>query len=560
MLIEAEKSTMARGASIAPSAFYALEFNLKVSAGIYSKEKVKCFCGSKKHTKITEKDRYGIDYSLRLCTNCGILYSSPRLTNDSLKLFYKNDYRGIYSDRGEVGDIDNGIKDLVYRTIENYELSKPKVVFEIGCGTGSTLEQFKECECTGVDYDSEAIRKGKLKFLDVREGGIEILEQLGKKADLIIMNHVVEHMTDLEKDLKRVRNLLADDGILYIAVPGLYMWDINSMFQNAHNYQFNSNTLYYVMHICGFSEYYLTEEIKSIWHKDEFQDKKISYKEEYKLIESYLFRKDNKYLMPAVRMNSKFELKEVRENIAYTIKSGIPEISELVNAHPDSEAILITGGPSVNSYVGKIKELISKGAKVYSIERMYHWCINNGIIPDYVVALDASDDVKESFTDLNKDTAYLIVSHVKKDVVDALKGYKAYYYHLRQKGIDLSRIYNNTEKKRITFINTGASVSLCCLNIAMTMGANKFHMFGFDCHVTNGNYAKDITGVGDIQGVLSIEIEDRVFKTTAQYYAFMQQFFQMYQTGKNIGTLKDIKLYGDSMAKHAAKIDIDGDK
>lgn len=551
---------MAMGSAMTPSAFHALEFNLKVSAGLYSKEKATCFCGSNKSIQITEKDRYGIDYHLHLCENCGILYSNPRLTNESSKLFYENDYRNIYSDRPEISTEDNTIKKLIDEVIENYELSQPKIVYELGCGDGANLDQFRGCDCIGVDYDKDAIKKGMFKFRNLKEGGIEVLEQLGKKADLIILNHVLEHMNDIEQELKRIRNLLSDDGMLYVAVPGLYVWDIGQLFQNAHNYQFNSNTLCYLMNACGFDDYHVDEQISSVWRKSEYTDKNITRKEECQYIYSFIYRKDEKHLMPNIRMNCKFSLKEIRENMRYTINKGIPEISDLVNIHPDSEAILISGGPSVNNYVDKIKELQSNGAKIYSIERMYQWCLKNDITPDYIVALDASDDVIESFTDLSKDTIHLIVSHVKKDVVDRLEGSRTYYYNLRNKGIDYSKMYEGIDIKTLTFVHSGASVSLCCLNIAMTLGATRIHFFGFDCHVGNGNYANNITGVGDIKDTFEIEIECRVFKTTSQYYAFMQQFFQMYQTGKDRGMLKDIKLYGDSMAKHAAKIDIDGDK
>lgn len=560
MQTEVEKRTQAKGIMQSPSAFYALEFNLKVNMGQYKKETVKCFCGSKKHIKITDKDRYGIDYTFCLCTNCGILYSNPRLTDESTKLFYEKDYRNIYSDVIEVGDRDTGIKELIYNTIENYELPKPKVVFEIGCGTGATLEQFKECDCIGVDYDSSVVETAKKKFLNVMVGGIDILESLNKKADLIIMNHVLEHMTDLEKDLKRIRDLLADDGILYVGVPSLYVYDVIGMIQNAHNYQFNSNTLCYMMGVCGFDNYHVDELIRSIWHKSDYQDRKKTMDGEYQYIYSFLYRKDDKYLMPNIRMNCKFPLKEIRNNMNYTINVGISEIGELVNINPDSEAILINGGPSINDYIDKIKELKSCGAKVYSIERMYQWCLKHDIVPDYIVALDASDDVIESFTTLHKDTTHLIVSHVKKEIVDSLKGYKVYYYNLKPKGIDYPKIYSGIDIKRLTFVNSGASVSLCCFNIAMTLGARRFHMFGFDCHVTNGKYANGITGVGDVEDVLKVEIDGRQFITTTQYYAFMQQFFHMYQIGKGCEMLESIKLYGDSMVKYAAKIDIDGDK
>jgi len=555
MQTEVEQSTKARGAIQSPSAFYALQFNFNVNNGIYTKEETPCFCGSFNHIVMSEKDRYGIDYKMCLCLDCGILYSNPRMTKESFKRFYENDYRNIYSDVGEESDTDNKMKELVDETLEDFDLPAPKVVFELGCGTGGNLTHFKDAYCIGVDYDSLAIEIGKLNGLNLHVGGIEKLEQTGKKN---ILNQVLEHLNDIESDLKRVRDLLTEDGLLYIAVPRLYGSHKKMLFQNAHNYQFTGNTLCYVMYVCGFEEYFISEEVRSLWHKSEFANKEHKNHEEYRPIESYLLH-DN-FIMPKVRLNSKFSLKKRRENITYAVNSGIPEISPLVNSQLDSSAVIIAGGPSINNYVEKIKQLQSDGSKIYSIERMYQWCLNNGIVPDYIVVLDASDDVIESFVTLHEDTTHIIVSQAIPEVFDRLKGSKSYHFNLLIKGIDFSKIYNRKEKSELTMINSGGSVSLCCLSIAQTFGARMFHMFGFDCHITGGDYCDGITGVGAINDTMDIEIDGRVFNTTPAYYAFMQQFFEMYQTAKDLNMLKDVKVYGDSMAKVAAKIDIDGDK
>ncbi len=546
---------IAEGELMSPSAYYSMLFNVKVNAGTYKKQAVNCFCGSNNYIQITTKDRYGIDYSLCLCKDCGILYSNPRMTEESFKLFYENDYRNIYSDRVEIGEVNTRVKDLVYDTLKDYELPLPKIVFEIGCGTGSNLIAYKDCECIGIDYDNNVVEKGKASGLNLYAGGIEILEGLGKKADLIIMNHVLEHFTDIEMGLKRVRNLLSDNGSLYIGVPGLYKWDRNSLFQNAHNYQFCGNTLCYVMYCCGFEEYYLDETIESLWYKAGYLDKKKKNAEEHRSIGSYLTGK--KFLMPQIRLNCKFTLAERRRNIKYAVNSGMPEINKLINIHPDSEGIIICGGPTIEDYPERIKELQTKGVKVYSIERMYQWCLKHNIIPDYIVVLDASDDVVESFTNIHPDTIHIVVAHVKSEIVDKLKGFKTYYYHLMQKGVDYSKLYDDTNQK-ITFINSGGSVSLCSMAIAMTLGAKKLHIFGFDCHVNGTNYAKGITGVGCINETMNLEIDGRKFKTTSAYYAFMQQFFNLYQTGVAVGLLNDVKIYGDSMVTHACKKDIRG--
>lgn len=561
---DTEVNDTAEGGAMPLSAYHSMIFNLKVNSGIYSRDFVKCFCGSDNYKEITDKDRYGIDYSLCLCYDCGLLYSNPRMTDESLKSFYENDYRNIYSDRGEVGEcVDsvkgkNRIKDFVSNTLAEFEMPMPKIVFEIGCGNGSNLSAFNDCECIGVDYDHTAIKIGQDKGLDLKIGGIEVLEATGKKADLIIMNHVLEHMTDIESDLKRIRELLGETGILYVSVPGFYTWDRKSIFQNAHNYQFTGNTLDYIMRVCGFSDFHLDEQIESLWHKADFMTKDNKFKDEHRTIETFLT--NEKFLLPNVRMSSKFTLTERRNNIKHTVTTDTPEITELINKHPDSEAVIVSGGSSIEAYPDKIKELQKSGAKVYAIERMYKWCLSNGITPDYVVALDASDDVVESFDSPNIDVTHLIVAQAPAIIFEKLKGFKTYYFLLMQKGMDYSQIYTDNKHHMLTFINSGSSVSLCCMSIAMTLGARNLHVFGFDCHVNDKNYADGITGVGGIKDTMEVEIENSVFKTTPSYFAFMQQFFELYQISKANNLLNDVKVYGDSMVKVASKIDMDGDK
>lgn len=544
------------------STYYALLFNVKVNSGIYSRDYVKCFCGSDNYRQMTTKDRYGIDYALCLCLDCGLLYSNPRMTDESFEMFYKDDYRAIYSDRAEIGECaeKDKIKKYVDSILTEFEIPLPKVVFEVGCGNGINMESFKDCTCIGVDYDTEAIKKGQAKGLDLREGGIDVLEATGLKADLIIMNHVLEHMTDIKRELGRVRDLLSDNGVLYVAVPPFYVGNKQDILQNAHNYQFTGNTLHYVMRACGFSEFALDENIESLWHKSEFMDIENKLKNEYKTIETFLT--GDKFLMPNVRLNCKFTLTNRRSNIKSAVRSGFPEISDLIGINPNSDGIIISGGSTIEAYPEKIKELQSNGAKVYAIERMYKWCIEHGIIPDYVVALDASDDVIESFNDINPDTVHIMVSQAPPEVFEKLKGYKAYYFHLMQKGIDFSEIYKDVtvdRPKSIHFINSGSSVTLCCMTVAMSLGAKRLHIFGFDCHVNKKNYADGITGVGCVNDVMEVEIDGRVFKTISSYFAFMQQFFTLYQIGIDNKMLESVKIYGDSMIKQASKIDLDGD-
>ncbi len=85
-------------------------------------------------------------------------------------------------------------------------------------------------------------------------------------------------------------------------------------------------------------------------------------------------------------------------------------------------------------------------------------------------------------------------------------------------------------------------------------------MFGYDCHVTEKNYADGITGKGFISDKMEVAVNNKVFMTTVPYFAFLQAFFLIYQVGVKLGQIKDVKIYGDSLIKATALIDLDGDK
>lgn len=544
--------------STAPPAYYIQRVKTKLANDEYQTEHVKCFCGSDDYIPIAHKDRYGFDHPMSLCKSCGLIYATARMNEESYRKFYENEYRQIY-DWGSLdkeADFKVGIskatnlKDML-SDLEIY----PKVIFDIGCNSGAWLKPFADsgCEVMGVDYGLERIQYGKSLGLNIAVGSIDTLEATGKKADLIILNHVLEHSLNLAETLFRIRMLLSDDGVLFVSVPSLYTWNLNTLFQNAHTYQFTSQTLSYIMQCIGFEEIYLDERINSLWTKSVPINPKLS--DEPKRILNFLH--GGKKLVPEIKTINKFPLSERRSNIKKSLKQGLPDMGELINSIT-GDVVIIGGGPSVSKEIDKIKHLQSAGTKVISIERMYSWCLTNGIIPDYVIALDACDDVIESFNNLHPDVIHLIATQCQGDILDRLKWHKTYIFNTPQKGIDLASMWDEHNYEKVTQINAGGSVVLCSISIALTLGARNLHVFGFDCHITNGSYAPGITGVGAQADYLDVEIEGRIFTTTPGYISFMQQFFKLIEFARKSNMLDSVKLYGDSMATWASKDNIKG--
>lgn len=245
----------------------------KINQGEYKLEDVKeCICGSSEFLLVSKRERFNLDFSAYICNKCGLILTSPRLREDKIKDFYNDIYSGLTFGKNR--------KDKIYQTSREAErgrfefLSKflendATSIVEIGCGSGHNLSKIKSYFCdnginisvTGCEYSNENVNIAKEEFdIDVVCGGMEELESAGIKADLIILSHVFEHFFDLKKEMIILKNMLKENGMIYIEVPGVldlvnkkeYNYDFRKYLTLAHNYNFSLQTLTNIMEIGGF--------------------------------------------------------------------------------------------------------------------------------------------------------------------------------------------------------------------------------------------------------------------------------------------------------------------
>jgi hypothetical protein len=261
-----------------------------------------------------------------------------------------------------------------------------------------------------------------------------------------------------------------------------------------------------------------------------------------------------------IKTVNKFSAEEREHNIDKAFGYKYPDIKPFLQSLGDKEGIIIGGGPTVDKYVDKIKQMQGDGKVIFCIDRMYQWCHKHDITPDFVICMDASDDVTEGFKHINPKTKHILATQCKADVFELLKGYDNYVFCLPQGDINQVPYWDKHGYQDVTVVNAGGSITLGSMSIAMTFGIKRLHIFGFDCHIGDTWYADGIAGNG-LQGeTVDVKIDGRVFKTTSSYLSFMQQFFLLWQIGIVTKLIDDIRIYGDSMIKHASHVDIDGDK
>lgn len=264
------------------------QFISRIESSVYIEIPNPCFCGSTNDITVASKDRYGIPLQTILCKRCGSMRSDPYLTETCLSQFYDNEYRPLYVGTNtctdEFFDEQQKFGENIYEFIKNhYGISDHSIVYEIGCGAGGILNFFKEKNCIveGCDPTSEYVEFGRKKGLDLRIGGIETFKD-HIKGDVIILNHVLEHITKPHLFLNQIREMMKEDGILFIALPGIFnikksYGDLAFFLQNAHVYHFTLTTLDYLLNSSGYARIHGDESIRAIYKKSDY--KKINYDE-----------------------------------------------------------------------------------------------------------------------------------------------------------------------------------------------------------------------------------------------------------------------------------------
>lgn len=166
-------------------------------------------------------------YKVVACKSCDLNYLSPRLTQDAIMKFYKDEsyYKSNIAGQGydEYLEIsENWIKTFTLR-IKQISLYKSSgKALDIGCGPGYFLTAAQKLgfDVYGLDPSDYIVEMAKKTWGDkVQLGLIETANYQPESFDLIVAFDTFEHIYDPKNFLQAIHKFLKPNGVLAITTP-----------------------------------------------------------------------------------------------------------------------------------------------------------------------------------------------------------------------------------------------------------------------------------------------------------------------------------------------------
>lgn len=192
-------------------------------------------CCGKSHTKHVEGKDHNVSgriFTIVECRRCGFRFTNPRPKEKYIYKYYQSKNYISHSSTKK------GLINKVYHLVRFYQFYKKKKVIkissnikkgrilDIGCGAGDFLKYMASSgwDVDGVETDKGARIIAEKKIGRKIEEKIDVLSE-ENKYDVISMWHVLEHVYNVEKYLKKVNKLLKNNGVLIVGVPNCASYD-----------------------------------------------------------------------------------------------------------------------------------------------------------------------------------------------------------------------------------------------------------------------------------------------------------------------------------------------
>lgn len=238
-------------------------------------------CGSDKHevvykfSSLSEFKKFGKEKDIVKCSDCSLIYCSPRETEESMLEVYENDYWHDFQVRVGERKIEERHKEFEYISAERVRYVKQfkssGKFLDVGCSLGYLVNAAKLAgfNSHGIDLNQKDLDHGKQKY-DINLTKSLLQNYDNSDFDVITSFNVIEHVTYPDKMLSEMKKRLNKDGVVVIGTHDIdcknhikegQKW--KHIIPNEHLYYFNIETLKKVASKSGLELFYYNKPIEN---------------------------------------------------------------------------------------------------------------------------------------------------------------------------------------------------------------------------------------------------------------------------------------------------------
>lgn len=200
------------------------------------------------------------------CRRCGLLMQSPLPRPDQISSFYPLHYRNhlLFPGGGVYSMLKRREVTLVAKNIKRFIRDKNEKILEIGCGSGLLLFTLKNMGCNQLWGTDMTDAVGSILFQNTivfKRANIEINFPFRHQFDLIILNHVIEHLRNPVFVLATCKKHLSDGGKIILLTPNskalvftIFKKYCDGLNAPRHLYIFNNRSMSYIQSSVGFKK------------------------------------------------------------------------------------------------------------------------------------------------------------------------------------------------------------------------------------------------------------------------------------------------------------------
>ncbi len=213
---------------------------------------------------VSEKDRHGKPLRTVIDMRTGLVRNDPIPDDETLAKFYSEDYRVEY--KGQARPRKRQILRNFRRAAVFYDkyadvMENVETVLDAGAGSGEFLYLASKIakSAKGIEPNREYAQYCKDELgLDVTTAHFHPDVFPAGSFDLILLNHVLEHLNDPVRYLALLRDWLSDTGVIYVEIPDIdqmcHYHSRGNMFHFGHIFNFNPWTVRAVAGMAGLVE------------------------------------------------------------------------------------------------------------------------------------------------------------------------------------------------------------------------------------------------------------------------------------------------------------------